>query len=446
MRLHEIAEAIGGRVIPAGAADVEVARGVIDSRRVEAGDLFVALPGTHAHGHDLVDAARARGAAAAMVERECESSIAQVVAKDSRVGLLRWAQAARARFADTVIAITGSNGKTTVKEMVAAICRAAYGDAAVHCNSGNYNNELGVALTLTGLRDGHRVLVSEVGMDSAGEITRLKAILRPHIMLINNAQRAHLGNFNSVEDIARAKGELVAGAGGIALLNCDDPHYAQWRDTAARHEIVSFGHGAGAQVRGVASAAGVAVCGIDIALRVLGAHNVANATAATATARALGIPIDAVVSGLSRFGGAPGRLQLREVAGGGAIIDDTYNANPDSTLAAAAALRTLARKRNQRAVLALGDMLELGDSATALHRSVLAQCRDWGVEVFGVGDITRAALDDMGLARAAYANKELLAEAVAARMRKSPCCVLVKGSRAMKMETVAAALTGARAA
>lgn len=445
--LATIAKICNGKLVAAddaaGASVIQTA--AFDSREIASGDLFVALRGEKTHGHAYIAQAQAQGAVAALVEQKQTTDLPQIVVGDSRVAFTQLAAARREQFPNTIIAITGSNGKTTVKEMVTAICRAAYGDEQVHCNRGNYNNDLGVSLTLMSLQNSHRVLVAEVGMDRAGELTALREILQPHIMLVNNAQRAHIGFFDSVQAIARAKGELLAGAGGIALINSDDPHYTLFQELASGHEIISFGMNDNAHVHGTAMRAGVTIAGIEIPLQVQGEHNAANAIAAAAVGRVMGIPMDAIQQGLSAFGGVAGRLQTIPLKADSVIIDDTYNANPDSVLAAIAVLQKAAAQNELKPILVLGDMLALGDGAHDEHEKIIQHCLQKKIQVMTWGSTLQAVMESLQQNEHHFASKTAIADALLQQLKQEAACVLVKGSRGCSMEAVVKAITAAAA-
>jgi UDP-N-acetylmuramoyl-tripeptide--D-alanyl-D-alanine ligase len=300
MKLSEASRALPGRLV---GADVDIRGVTTDSRRVGAGDLFVALVGDKFDGHDYVAEAFRRGASSALVSREVKDSApyAQVVVDDTRAALGRLAAHWREKFAIPLAALTGSNGKTTVKEMLAAIlARQAGGRAHVLATQGNLNNDIGMPLTLLTLRPGHRFAVIEMGMNHEGEIDYLTRIARPNVALVNNAQRAHVGILGSVEAIARAKGEIYAGLGpaGTAIVNDDDAFAPYWRGLNQGRRTISFGFKPEADVRGGVTAEGwrlVTPAGsFTFAPRVRGEHNLRNAMAASAAAFALGAPVDAI--------------------------------------------------------------------------------------------------------------------------------------------------------
>ena len=443
MGLDEAAGAVGGQA--RGAA--RFGGVTTDSRAVDAGDLFVALVGESFDGHDYVAEAVRRGAVAAVVSRriDAEPAIPQVVVADTRIALGRLAAHWRSKFALPLVALTGSNGKTTVKEMLTAILAAHAGDRdAVLATKGNLNNDIGMPLTLLELRERHRYAVIEMGMNHEGEIDYLTRIARPTVALVNNAQRAHVGILGSVEAIARAKGEIYAGltASGIAVVNADDAFASYWKELNASRRIVTFGLAEGADVRGLqAGAQARFVTPADafaVALQVRGEHNLRNAAAACAAAYALEIPFHAMQAGLASFAGVPGRLQRRKAPSGAVVIDDSYNANPESMKAA---LRVLAEEHGRK-VLVMGDMGELGADAAAMHAEVGSFARQSGIDaLMAVGDASRHAVQAFGRGAMHFDDVDALSRA-AVNESAHGATILVKGSRFMKMERVADALAG----
>ena len=443
MGLDEAAGAVGGQA--RGAA--RFGGVTTDSRAVDAGDLFVALVGESFDGHDYVAEAVRRGAVAAVVSRriDAEPAIPQVVVADTRIALGQLAAHWRAKFALPLVALTGSNGKTTVKEMLTAILAAHAGDRdAVLATKGNLNNDIGMPLTLLELRERHRYAVIEMGMNHEGEIDYLTRIARPTVALVNNAQRAHVGILGSVEAIARAKGEIYAGlaASGIAVVNADDAFASYWKELNASRRIVTFGLAEGADVRGLqAGAQARFVTPADafaVALQVRGEHNLRNAAAACAAAYALEIPFHAMQAGLASFAGVPGRLQRRKAPSGAVVIDDSYNANPESMKAA---LRVLAEEHGRK-VFVMGDMGELGADAAAMHAEVGSFARQSGIDaLMAVGDASRHAVQAFGRGAMHFDDVDALSRA-AVNESAHGATILVKGSRFMKMERVADALAG----
>jgi len=315
---------------------------------------------------------------------------------------------------------------------------------AVLATQGNLNNDIGMPVTLLKLRDANRFAVIEMGMNHAGEIDYLTRIARPTVALVNNAQRAHVGILGSVEAIARAKGEIYAGldANGTAIINEDDAFAPYWKTLNGARNVVTFGFGDRAMVR--ASVSGRDVRFVTprgefmVTLQVRGEHNVRNAIAACAAAFALGIPVNAMRAGLAGFGGVPGRQQRRRSPGGTLVIDDSYNANPESMKAAA---QVLAQEHGRR-VFVMGDMGELGDDAAAMHAEVGAFARAAGIDaLMALGEASRHAVQAFGKGGAHFEDIDALTKA-ALREAAGGAAILVKGSRFMRMERVADALAG----
>ena len=441
MDTAEAARATGGRL--EGEA-VRFSRVSTDSRTVGSGDLFIALKGERFDGHEYVPRAEQQGAAASVVSRSVAGAQRpQVVVDDTRLALGRLAAHWRAKFALPVVALTGSNGKTTVKEMLASILAAHAGAReAVLATEGNLNNDIGMPLTLLKLRGGHRYAVIEMGMNHEGEIDYLTRIARPSVALVNNAQRAHVGLLGTVEAIARAKGEIYAGldANGVAVVNEDDAFAAYWKKLNAGRRVVTFGFADGASVRGRVDGTRVQVTtphgAFFVSLQVAGEHNVRNALAACAAGHALGIPATAMQVGLDRFAGVPGRLQRRRALGGGWVIDDTYNANPESMKAA---IQVLAAEKGRR-VFVMGDMGELGEGGPAMHAEVGEFARGAGIDaLIAVGPASAQAARAFGPQARHFDAVEGARDAARAEAA-SGATVLVKGSRFMQMERVADAL------
>ena len=463
MDLHEATRAVGGRMHGAPARFSGV---TTDSRKVSAGDLFVALRGERFDGNEYVVEAFQRGAVAAVVSRLVPraSPVSQVVVDDTRIALGRLAAQWRARFALPLVALTGSNGKTTVKEMLASILAAHCGDRSmVLATEGNLNNDIGVPLTLLRLREAHRYAVIEMGMNHEAEIDYLTHIAQPSVALVNNAQRAHLGILGSVEAIARAKGEIYAGlkASGIAVINEDDAFAPYWkklntspasgarkdskgvgegRGEGGNRRVVTFGLGEGAQVRATVDGPQVRFVtpadAFAVRLQVAGEHNVRNALAACAAAHALEIPPHAIQDGLNHFGGVPGRLQRRPGRSGSVVIDDSYNANPESMKAA---IGVLAEEPGRR-VFVMGDMGELGPGAAEMHAEVGAFAKASGVDaLLALGLASRGAAQAFGTGARHFDDAAQLIEEAGHEAARG-ATLLVKGSRFMQMERVADAL------
>ncbi|HXN16546.1 MAG TPA: UDP-N-acetylmuramoyl-tripeptide--D-alanyl-D-alanine ligase, partial [Usitatibacter sp.] len=362
---------------------------------------------------------------------------------DTRLALGHLAADWRRRFALPLVGLTGSNGKTTVKEMLAAILAAHCGErACVLATQGNLNNDIGVPLTLLRLREQHRFAVVEMGMNHAGEIEHLARLARPSVAIVTNAQRAHVGMLGSVEAIARAKAEIYAGleASGIAVVNADDAFAPYWRRLNAKRQTVTFGLGEGADVRAKRSGSELRfITPADtfvVTLQVAGEHNVRNALAACAAAHALAIPARAMRAGLATFSGVPGRLQRRRLVGGGTLIDDSYNANPESMQAA---IEVLAAER-ARKVLVIGDMGELGAEAGSMHAEVGAFARAASIDaLLALGVSSRLAAEAFGQGAQHFDDVEALLAAARGEAERG-ATILVKGSRFMHMERVVDAL------
>jgi len=444
--LSEAAARVGGRVVDADAVFTSVGT---DSRRDCAGQLFVALRGERFDGHDFVAQAAANGAVAALVDHPVEAPISQWVVDDTRLALGRLAAAWRDDFAGRVVAITGSNGKTTCKEMVAAVLAEA---GRVRATRGNLNNDIGMPLTLLAARD-EDYLVLEMGANHLGEIGYLTDIARPEVALITNAGRAHLEGFGSLEGVARAKGEIARGVppDGTLIVPSDSPYTPLWRALAGGRRLLTCGPDADASLRADAHAITTTwgeegfrtrftlVAGgesLGLALPLAGAHNVRNALMAAAVAQALGVGPEAVRSGLAGLKPVPGRLCPRQGLGGVRVIDDSYNANPDSLLAAIAVLTALPGRH----WLVLGDLGELGPEAARLHREMGDAARAAGVNsLYAVGELSAAAVAGFGDGARHFADQGRLIEALRAELAAGDL-VLVKGSRLAAMDRVVDAL------
>ena len=415
-----------------------------DSRSCERQQLFVALEGPHHDGHEHVSEAGRRGAAAALVSRSVESSLPMIRVADTLQALGRLAGVWRDRFELPVIGVTGSNGKTTVKEMLAAILR---GGAPVLATRGNLNNEIGLPLTLMELNAEHRLAVIEMGANHPGEIARLARLTRPHIGVITQCAPAHLEGFGSLEGVAQAKGELLVNldADGTAVINADDAFAPLWRRLAGSRRCLGFAIDSPADVRaewrrdgtGSRIAMTTPVGGIEVRLALPGRHNVANAAAASAAAIAAGASPEAIVSGLEGLGPVPGRLEVKSIDGDICIIDDTYNANPASLQAGLEVLTAFPGRH----WLVLGDMAELGDEAPDYHRQVAAMVRDYRIDrLLTIGELSRLTTISFGEGAHHHASMDALVASLGESLEPHTT-VLIKGSRSMGMERVVAALT-----
>ena len=443
-RLSQLAADCGGQLI---GEDSPWSSASIDTRRIVAGELFIALRGPNFDGADFLGAAAAAGAAGTVAERAGPAGLPVILVPDALVALQRAAAACRARYTGTVIGVAGSNGKTTCKEMIAAILGEL---APTLATCGNLNNHIGLPLTLLRLEDHQRHAVIEMGANHPGELAALAALATPAIGIVTNAGAEHLEGFGSLEGAARAEGELFAALGrdGIAVLNADDEFGGLWRDmTVAR--VVSFGLGARAdfsarEIRTQATADGflttftlLAPQGeVRIGLQLAGRHNVMNALGAAAAAMAAGATLDQVATGLARMRAVAGRLVLRPAIAGAWLIDDSYNANPSSLQAAIEVLAALEGRR----WLVLGDMGELGEYAIEAHAEAGRYARTHGVErLFTVGPLAARAAQTFGEGASEHADATALAAAVRADLA-ADVRVLVKGSRSNRLERVVDAL------
>jgi len=447
--LAELARVSGGVL---HGADVAFGTVTTDSRTLEPGALFVALRGERYDGHQFVPDALQRGAAGALVEGHVAVELPQVVVRDALQGLTAFAAAWRHDFDGAVVAVTGSNGKTTVKEMTGSILACA-GPTLV--TRGNLNNHIGVPLTLSRLEAAHRYAVVEMGANHLGEIAHLAAVARPDVGLVINAGPAHLEGFGGIDGVARGKGELFQALGmdGTAVINADDRFAAFWHGLARdAGRVVTFGVRERADfgardVRSRVTDGGfqtefelvTPVGRRHIALALAGDHNVMNALAAAAAAHAAGAGLEAIVAGLARMRPVAGRLEVKRLPGGIRLIDDSYNANPASVRAG---LRALAGVEGQH-WLVLGEMKELGEESAQLHAEVGAFAREIGVRrLLAVGDEARHAVEAFGAGATWFAGVDELVEALRAEATPG-VTVLVKGSRANRLERVAAALGAA---
>jgi len=423
-----------------------------DTRTLKGGELFVALKGERYDGREFLAQAREKGAVAALVASPDSANAAALadrsnlpllIVKDTRKSLGELAKYWRSRFSMPVVAVTGSNGKTTVKEMLAGILRHAAGlPQSVLATRGNLNNDIGVPLTLLEMRSQHRYAVIEMGMNHLREIAYLTDLAKPDVALVNNVATAHLEGLGSLEQAARAKGEIFEGLSenGVAVINADDEYANLWRGLCAGKRVLDFGlsHPAAVNARCESSGAGVEMAAqspsgeMHISLQVAGLHNARNALAAATCALALGISRKAISAGLAAFAGVTGRMQRKPGKNGALLIDDTYNANPESVRAA---VDVLCCERGKK-VLVLGDMGELGKQGPALHKQVGMQAKDAGVDVlYTLGELSADTAQEFGKGARHFTQiEELLAEVE--KLLAPGVTVLVKGSRFMQMERI----------
>ena len=446
MRLTELAQVLG---VPAPVRDASFGAVCTDTRTLAPGSLFVALRGDNFDGHDFVAEAVRRGAAALLCSRAVPAEVPVLVVADTLLALGEIGRFNRSLFPGSVVALTGSAGKTTTKEMIAAILAR---DGAVLATASNLNNEIGVPLTLLALHGALRYAVVEMGAAKPGDIRYLGALVRPDVAVLTNALPAHLQGFGSLQAVAETKGEIyeALGPGGIAVLNADEPFADAWlARIGARTVLRASARGAvDADVRavdvamqdGAARFSLVTAAGaVRVALGVPGVQQVANAVCAAAAAMALGVGLDAIRAGLESLAPVSGRMQRRAGARGCVLIDDSYNANPGSVRAAIDSLASFGGTR----VLALGNMAELGAQSREMHREVGAHARARGIEhVFACGPHADAVAEGFGCGAKALASREEVA-AACREFDRAGNVILVKGSRSAGMEAVVAALVEA---
>ncbi len=443
MDLHEAAVAVAGTPI----GDNVTFSGVsTDSRSTAPGELFIALSGDTFDGHEFVAAAKARGAIAAIVESGAVRGLKAldlplIAVADTRLALGALAADWRARFTLPLIAVTGSNGKTTTKEMIASILKVDFSDAVL-ATQGNFNNDIGMPLTLLQLNAGHRAAIIEMGMNHPGEIAYLTRIARPTVAVVTNAQRAHLAGMGTLETVATEKGSVFMGLAkpGVAVFNADDTWADLWRMQSSNRRVMTFSLEGSADVTGHYQSRGlenrliITAQGeeVEVSLALPGAHNARNALAAATAALAAGISLESIRQGLLAFRGIKGRLQQRAGLNGAVVLDDTYNANPDSVRAGIDVLAaTVGRK-----ILVLGDMGEIGDMTGQFHDEVGGYAKSQGVDLLlALGESSALAAYNFGAGGQHFKKIEDLIETLAKEMVPETT-VLVKGSRFMRMERV----------
>jgi len=419
-----------------------------DTRTVKQGELFFAINGENFDAHDYLQQAADSGAVAAVVSKTGSDSLPLLAVEDTVHALGQLAQACRMQFSFPVVGITGSNGKTTVKEMIASILQVS-GEPLV--TIGNLNNDIGVPLTLLRSDESYTHAVIEMGANHIGEIAYLTKLARPQVGVVTNALSAHLEGFGSRDGVALAKGELFDALqeNNVAIINADDSYCGQWQLRAQPASIVTFGLNNSANVTArdvsfdpaswqttftIISDQGMQ----DIAMPLVGRHNVMNALAAAAAALALGISLQEVAEGLQQMSAVGGRLHAAKTARGSLVIDDSYNANPDSLQAGLDVLAMLPGKR----ILVLGDMAELGEAASSLHADIAASARQANVQyLYAVGELSAATVQQFGNGGQHFENKESLLRALNDIMDENSVA-LVKGSRRMQMDSIVKALLG----
>jgi UDP-N-acetylmuramoyl-tripeptide--D-alanyl-D-alanine ligase len=451
--LREAAALIPGATV-IGDDSVTFERVSTDSRSAGPGDLFVAIKGERFDAHDFLADVAARNVTAALVSRAPQDwNVPALRVRDTRVGLGALARGWRRKFGMPLVAVTGSNGKTTVKEMIASIFAAAVGADARLATAGNFNNDIGLPLTLFRLNAAHRLAVVELGMNHPGETSLLAKIAEPTVAVVNNAQREHQEFMATVEAVALEHASVIHALSpdGVAVFPADDAFASIWRVAATGNRIVDFA--LNTDERTTAAAVTGRFDGkllsvdtpqghVEITLQVLGNHNAHNALAATSAALAAGVSLDAIKRGLESFGAVKGRLQVKHAAlgtlAGATVIDDTYNANPDSMRAAIDVLASHASPR----VLVMGDMGEVGDNGPEFHREIGAYARERGIDaLYAMGDASRDACTAYGAGAHHVADIGTLVAQLQQAGFGAAATLLVKGSRFMQMERVVDAVT-----
>ena len=439
--LNEIADMAGGKLhLQGGLANVNIDSVATDSRTVTKDQLFIAIRGERFDAHKFV-ASVSTQAGAALVDRLIDCDLPQIVVNDTRVALARFATQWRQQFNKPLIALTGSNGKTTVKEMLSAILAVK---GSVLATLGNLNNDLGVPLTLLRLRQQHDYAVIEMGANHFDEIAFLTDIGKPDVAILNNAGASHLEGFGSIEGVSRAKAEIFQGldSTGVAVINADDDYAAYWFNCVAGKRVISFGMDNAADVRGRTSPTGVLVLthaaeSVEINLALLGRHNQRNALAAAGAALAVGANLSDIKQGLEALQPVKGRLTSYVGQKNTRLIDDTYNANPSSLKAA---IDVLAEFTAGPRVLVLGDMGELGENVNQLHSDIGQYAFDKQInQIFCLGQYSSEAAKAFGKNAKHYDAIEPLLNALKKQLINN-MTLLVKGSRSMRMERVIEAL------
>jgi UDP-N-acetylmuramoyl-tripeptide--D-alanyl-D-alanine ligase len=445
--LRDAAATVGGQLVGGDRGYGAVAT---DSRTLAAGDVFVALRGPNFDGRDFVAAAATRGAVGAIVERAVAHDLPQIVVADALRALQSLGCAWRAQFNIPIVAVAGSNGKTTTKEMTARILARKGATLATH---GNLNNHIGVPLTLMRLEPSHRSAVVEMGANRIGDVAELVRLAQPTVGLITNAGAEHLEGFGNLDGVAEGEGEMVAGLApeATAIINADDVYAGYWLKIAAARRIITFGVHAAADFMAKNSAQDIEggefatrfmlECPLgkrSIILKAGGSHNIGNALAAAAAASAAGATLEDIAVGLAEFRAVAGRLQLKAGAHDSWIIDDTYNANPTSVRAGIEVLRSLPGVT----WLVLGDMAELGEFAEESHAHMGAYARDAGIKrLFALGPQSSNAVETFGAGAEWFADAESLTRRLQAELAPG-VTVLIKGSRINRLERVVQSLTG----
>jgi len=453
LSLFDLQQRFGGKVINGNAVFSSVST---DSRNIQSGDAFIALVGEHFDAHDFISSLHGHNVSALIVDREIVScSLSQWVVSDTTEALGTIAKLHRELFVGALVAITGSGGKTTVKGMLQSILSSSVGGHHVLATKGNFNNHIGMPLSLLSLESEHQYAVIEMGASALGEIDYLTHIASPDVALVNNVMPAHIEGFGSIDNIATAKGEIYEGLvdAGIAIINMDERYSSQWLLQNKQRNVLTFSINGDSDANVVASDIQVNANGssrftlkadgasVNISLKVLGLHNVANAVAAAACAFALGIRTEYIARGLNAFSAVSGRLECLEGVNNSLLIDDSYNANPGSVKAAIDVLSELdTNAGSANRVLILGDLGELGCNAQEYHVDLGAYARDKKIDVLlSVGSLSRIAATSFGDKGETFNSHQELIN-IAEKMAEANTIFLIKGSRSSRMDRVVQAL------
>lgn len=441
LSLREIAIKSGGTLSPGSDPDLLLKHVVIDSRKVTVGTLFVALSGETHNGHDFVESIL-NNQTAALVNRDKHLNLPNLIYVDDTIKALGdLARNYRLQFNIPIVGITGSNGKTTVKEMLKCICIKEFGNDYVLSTSGNFNNHLGMPLTLLNLENTHKVAIIEMGMNHALELAYLTQIAKPTIAVVNNAMLAHAGFFNDLSDIARAKGEIYTGLvkNGTACVNLADPSHQLWLDQLQSQAVKVFtygGHGSECYLKTSSDLDITTILcrsgEINAKLQVLGEHNKKNALTATALALNLGCSLQNIATGLSSYKGYSRRLEQKLAFNGALIIDDSYNANPSSVKAAILAIKHLPKPH----WFIFGDLGELGKFSKFEHEEIGTFAKDNGIDVLlTIGELSKISSNNFKGTKLHFANKQDVVEYCIKNLPKA-ATLLVKGSNSMALDQV----------
>ena len=446
LTLNQIKKIVGGRYQGDPGLLKKTIRDIsINSKDINKNDLFIGIKGEKFDGDNFAEGAIKKGAIAALVSKDIKNISNKIIVKNGREALGKIAQYWKAQSKLPLVAITGSNGKTTTKEMLSSILTLHLkSKAKLLMSQGNFNNDIGLPLSLLRAKKTHRYAVVEMGMNHEGEIRYLSELAKPDVAVITNIAEAHIEFFGSKKGIAKAKSEIFEGLkkNGIAIINQDDEFYSLLKKAARNKKIITFGANSKSdvyvkkiirQVAQIKTPKGQ----IDIKVKLEGEHNLKNALAAIASAIALKIPLEAIKKGIEAIKPVRGRLEFKKGLWGSIIIDDTYNANPESMRAAIDVLA----KQNRNKILIIGDMGELGKKAVQYHKSIGEYIQEKKIlDVVGTGKLTKHTIEKCKGNAKWFDDKKVLIQYIKTKMKKNTC-VLVKGSRFMKMEEVVEALT-----